>query len=75
MLNVQPLHGMQAGHSSARTMQAATIVGTLLGRFTVEFADRMDGYDGVLERQTIAFTLAVDEGLTLRFVPRGGWVG
>ena len=55
-------------HESA--VQAATIVGTLMGRFTVELADRMDGYDGVLDRQTIAFTLAVDEGLWLRFVPR-----
>ena len=54
-------------------MQAATIVGTLLGRFTVELADRMEGYNGVLKRQTIAFTLAVDEGLWLKFVPRRGW--
>jgi len=55
-------------HESA--VQAATIVGTLLGRFTVELADRMDGYGGVLDRQTIAFTLAVDEGLWLKFFPR-----
>lgn len=54
-------------------MQTATIIGTLVARFKVELADRMGGYEGVLERQTIAFTLAVDEGLWIRFIPRHGW--
>ncbi len=51
----------------------ATILGTLLGRFSVALAPRMGGYEGVLERQTIAFTLAVDGGLWLNFRPRPGW--
>ncbi|CAL5222082.1 g4389 [Coccomyxa viridis] len=54
-------------------MEAATIIGTLLGRFTVHLASRMGGYEGVTERQTVAFTLAVDDGLWMRFTPRNGW--
>lgn len=55
-------------------LQVATILGTLIGRFTVELSPRMDGYKGLLERQTIAFTLAVDDGLWINFKPRPGWI-
>ncbi|EIE23073.1 cytochrome P450 [Coccomyxa subellipsoidea C-169] len=55
-------------------MEVATILGTLIGRFTVELSPRMDGYKGLLERQTIAFTLAVDDGLWINFKPRLGWI-
>ena len=51
-------------------VQAATIIATIFGRFTIELAPRMGGFGGVLERQTIAFTLAVDDGLWIRFIPR-----
>ncbi len=53
--------------------QVATILGTLMGRFTVELAPCMGGFAGVLDRQTIAFTLAVDDGLWINFKPRPGW--
>ena len=63
----------QAGDFKMHALvQAATIIGTLLGRFTVELATRMGGHEGVLERQIVAFTLAVDDGLWLKFVPRTG---
>lgn len=55
-------------------MQVATILGTVMGRFTLELSPRMGGYSGLLERQTIAFTLAVDDGLWIKFKPRPGWI-
>jgi hypothetical protein len=33
----------------------------------------MGGFSALLERQTIAFTLAVDDGLWINFKPRPGW--
>ena len=53
--------------------QVAAIIGTLMGRFSVALSPRMGGFAGVLERQTIAFTLAVDGGLWVNFSPREGW--
>ena len=61
------------GKTHAHGQQVATILGTLLGRFSVALSPRMGGYAGLLERQTIAFTLAVDGGLWLSFQSRPGW--
>jgi hypothetical protein len=51
-------------------MQVPTILAMVLGRFAVELAPQMGGYEGVLARQLNAFTLSLKGGCLLRFKSR-----
>ncbi len=50
--------------------QVPTILATVLGRFEVDLADQMGGYEGMLARQINAFTLSLKGGCHLKFRPR-----
>ncbi|BDA43361.1 Cytochrome P450 4e2 [Coccomyxa sp. Obi] len=51
-------------------MEVPTILATVLGRFEVELADQMGGYEGMLARQINAFTLSLKGGCHLKFRAR-----
>jgi hypothetical protein len=50
--------------------QVPTILAMVLGRFEVELAEQMGGYEGLLARQINAFTLSLKGGCHLRFRSR-----
>ena len=51
-------------------LQVPAILAMVLGRFKVSLAERMGGYQGILERQVNAFTLSLRGGCWLRFDAR-----
>ena len=50
--------------------QVPAILAILIGRFQVDLAPQMGGYEGILARQLNAFTLSLKGGCHLRFKPR-----
>ena len=59
-----------ASMSNAKLVQVPAILAMVISRFSVTLAERMGGYQGILERQTNAFTLSLKGGCWLKFAPR-----
>ncbi|KAK9833551.1 hypothetical protein WJX81_005391 [Elliptochloris bilobata] len=55
-------------------MEAPLILAILLGRFEAELDESMGGVEGMLARQCNTFTIAIDQGLHMKFKPRAGWL-
>ena len=51
-------------------VQVSVILAMVVAKFNVTLAERMGGYQGILERQTNAFTLSLKDGCWLKFAAR-----
>ena len=60
---------MMAKGSEGAAVQIMVILATVLGRFKVEPAPRMDKWENIAAQTSVQLTIGLDSGLWLKFQP------